>query len=254
VPLDWATTQNNLGNALWRLGERSDSRARLEQAVSAYRAALEVWTREAVPLGWAMAHDNLGNALASLGERSGDPDRLEEAVHAYRAALEVRTRKTVPLDWAATQNNLGAALTSLGERLDSPERLEEAVSAFREALDVFRQAGRAAREWRGGMMARHWRMSFATRPGSSDGRREREHGIPGSSQVGPGMTSEGGPGDPMDGGARLNYPVILSEDDNGTILVTAPDFPEATTFGEDRDEGAFARGGRDRDCDSGSDR
>jgi antitoxin HicB len=40
----------------------------------------------------------------------------------------------------------------------------------------------------------------------------------------------------MNGGARLNYPVILSEDDNGTVLVTAPDFPEATTFGEDRDE------------------
>ena len=33
----------------------------------------------------------------------------------------------------------------------------------------------------------------------------------------------------------LDYPVHL-EDDAGSILVTAPDFPELTTFGEDRDE------------------
>lgn len=33
----------------------------------------------------------------------------------------------------------------------------------------------------------------------------------------------------------LCYEVIL-ENDNGTMLVTAPDFPELTTFGEDLDE------------------
>jgi antitoxin HicB len=31
----------------------------------------------------------------------------------------------------------------------------------------------------------------------------------------------------------LRYPVKLSRDDNGTLLVTAPDFPEVATFGED---------------------
>ena len=33
----------------------------------------------------------------------------------------------------------------------------------------------------------------------------------------------------------LAYPVLLEEDD-GTFLTTSPDFPELTTFGEDRDE------------------
>jgi antitoxin HicB len=28
----------------------------------------------------------------------------------------------------------------------------------------------------------------------------------------------------------LRYPVKLSRDDNGTLLVTAPDFPEVATF------------------------
>ena len=38
----------------------------------------------------------------------------------------------------------------------------------------------------------------------------------------------------------LDYPVELSRDDNGTLLVSAPDFPELTTFGEDRED-ALAR-------------
>jgi hypothetical protein len=40
VPLDWATAQMNLGNALLTLGERESGTARLEEAVAAYRAAL----------------------------------------------------------------------------------------------------------------------------------------------------------------------------------------------------------------------
>jgi antitoxin HicB len=28
------------------------------------------------------------------------------------------------------------------------------------------------------------------------------------------------------------YPVVLTPDDNGTLLVTSPDFPELTSFGE----------------------
>ena len=54
APLDWAVTQNNLGNALRTLGERENGTARLEQAVSTYKAALEERTRERVPLDWAM--------------------------------------------------------------------------------------------------------------------------------------------------------------------------------------------------------
>jgi antitoxin HicB len=38
----------------------------------------------------------------------------------------------------------------------------------------------------------------------------------------------------------LRYAVTLSPDDNGTLLVTVPDLPEAATFGEDRED-ALAR-------------
>ena len=33
-----------------------------------------------------------------------------------------------------------------------------------------------------------------------------------------------------------SYPILLEADDNGTVLLTFPDVPEAVTFGEDRDE------------------
>ena len=136
VPLDWAMTQNNLGNALRALGERESGTARLEEAVAAYRAAQEEQTRERVPLDWAGTQMNLGNALFTLGERESGTARLEEAVAAYRAALQEQTRERVPLDWAATQMNLGNVLARLGERESGTARLEEAVAAYRAALEV----------------------------------------------------------------------------------------------------------------------
>ena len=113
-------TQINLGNALWRLGERENWTARLEEAVAAYRAALEEWTRERVPLGWAMTQSNLGNALGTLGAGERGTARLEEAVAAYRAALMERTRARVPLDWAYTQQGLATALGALAKRQKQP--------------------------------------------------------------------------------------------------------------------------------------
>ena len=73
VPLDWARTQMNLGNALSTLGERESGTARLEEAVAAYRAALEEWTRERVPLDWAMTQ--ITSASRSRRSASGRAGR-----------------------------------------------------------------------------------------------------------------------------------------------------------------------------------
>jgi tetratricopeptide (TPR) repeat protein len=140
--------QNNLGNALWALGERESGTVRLDEAVAAYRLALEERTRERGPLDWAMTQNNLGNALWTLGERETGTVRLEEAVAAYRLALEERTRERGPLDWAMTQNNLGNALSRLGERESGTTRLEEAVAAYRLALEE-RTRERGPLEWAG---------------------------------------------------------------------------------------------------------
>ena len=126
-----------LGTALATLGERESGTERLEQAVAAYNAALEVRTRERVPLDWATTQNNLGNVLLILGERESGTERLEQAVVAYNAALEEFTRKSEPLKWAATQNNLGSALLTLGKQESSTERLERAVEIYKAVLEEF---------------------------------------------------------------------------------------------------------------------
>ncbi|MGB8194312.1 MAG: tetratricopeptide repeat protein [Chitinophagaceae bacterium] len=56
-------TQNNLGNALRDQGIRigdQEGATLITQAVAAYRAALEIYTKEDLPQYWAMAQHNLG--------------------------------------------------------------------------------------------------------------------------------------------------------------------------------------------------
>ena len=91
------------------VGEREGGTAHLTEAVAAYSAALEEWTREREPLLWATTQNNLGNALSMLGERESGTARLEEAVTAYRAALEEWTRERVPLDCATDPIDLTAS-------------------------------------------------------------------------------------------------------------------------------------------------
>jgi tetratricopeptide (TPR) repeat protein len=88
VPVDWAMTQNNLGNALATLGERESGTQRLEEAVAAFRAALEEYTRERVPLDWARSTGNQGVAMMLLAERKKDLAMAKTALRQIEAAFE----------------------------------------------------------------------------------------------------------------------------------------------------------------------
>ncbi|MBW4636196.1 MAG: tetratricopeptide repeat protein, partial [Iphinoe sp. HA4291-MV1] len=89
-PVDWATTQNNLGLAYsYRvLGDKAEN---IEQAIAACTAALEVRTRTAFPEQWADTQIILGLAYVDrvLGDKA---ENIEQAISAYTAALEVYTR------------------------------------------------------------------------------------------------------------------------------------------------------------------
>lgn len=134
---------SNLGSALRNQGTRTDGpkgAALLEQAVSAYRSALEVRTREKHPEQWAMTQNNLASALRNQSSRAEGPESmalLEQAVSAYRAALEVRTIEKHPVQWAMTQNNFGVTLEVQATRMEDATRLAQAVMAFRAALEVY---------------------------------------------------------------------------------------------------------------------
>jgi hypothetical protein len=144
-PLASAFASDRLANALTDLGKLEGGqagKARLEEAVAAYRAVLEVRTRETMPSDCASTQNNLAIALKVLGQWEGGEAgkaRLEEAVAAYRAALEVYTCEAMPSDWAMTQNNMASALSDLGEWEGGEvgkALLEEAVAAYRAALEV----------------------------------------------------------------------------------------------------------------------
>lgn len=139
VPLDWAMTQNNLGNALWSLGKLEGDVARWEQAQAAYRAAQEEYPPAKYPLEWAMTQNNLGLVLESLGKREGSTETIAAAAAAYRAGLERLDRKSMPDDWALLENNLGNALFAIGERETGTARLAEAAEAYQAALGVYRR-------------------------------------------------------------------------------------------------------------------
>jgi tetratricopeptide (TPR) repeat protein len=114
----------------------------LDQAVQAYRGALEVCTKADLPQDWAMSQNNLGIALMHEGDRaSGDKAAglLDQAVRAYRSALEVYTKADMPQAWASTQNNLGIALMDEEDWASGDKAaalLDQAVQAYRSALEV----------------------------------------------------------------------------------------------------------------------
>ena len=133
-PDDRALLLLSYGHIQAVIGDQSGESASLEEAVAAFRAALQGGTRERVPLYWAAAQTSLGSALLSLSERETGTARLEEAITAHRAALQEITRERLPLDWAATQMRLGAVLLRWGFRESGTARLEEAVTTFRTAM------------------------------------------------------------------------------------------------------------------------
>ena len=114
TPEQRGAIDRSFGHAAAVLGEQSGEKDWLEQAVSAYRTALEVRTRERVPLDWAMTQNNLGNALRALGEREEGTERLAEAVDAYRAALDVFEASEAGYYIHGTRENLVAAEALLG--------------------------------------------------------------------------------------------------------------------------------------------
>ena len=133
VPLDWAMTQNNLGNALGALGERESGTARLEEAVAAYREALKERTRERVPLDWARTQNNLGMRCRPWGarERDGEARRGRRRLSRGAEGTDPRAR-AARLGQDPEQS--GHCAWTLGERESGTAKLEEAVAAYREAL------------------------------------------------------------------------------------------------------------------------
>ena len=104
-PSDWAATQHNLAVALDDLAALADGPKQmwlLAEAVSAFRSALAVYTREQQPDDWAATQNNLANALDNLANLAQGSEHLRlmtEAVTAYQLAQSVNSREDAPAQW-----------------------------------------------------------------------------------------------------------------------------------------------------------
>jgi hypothetical protein len=78
-----------MANVLKLLGEREDRAERLEEAVKAYHATLEVFSRDRAPRIWAMIQLNLEDVLLKFANQADGPSRMKEALAADEAALSV---------------------------------------------------------------------------------------------------------------------------------------------------------------------
>jgi tetratricopeptide (TPR) repeat protein len=125
----WAKTQIDLGNAYEDL-VTGDRDANLQKAISAYQAALTVFTETNSAKAWALIQNNLGTVYALLP--TGDRDaNLQKAIDAFQEALRVRTEKNSGPDWAETQTNLAAAYYYLptGDRAANLQKIIDVCNA-----------------------------------------------------------------------------------------------------------------------------
>ncbi|NQE36836.1 tetratricopeptide repeat protein [Microcoleus asticus] len=105
-----AEYQAVLAQQKYNLGNTLKNQGKLEEAITAYRKAIEI------DPNFAWAYNYLGLILQNQG-------KLEEAITAYRKAIEIDPNYT------NAYNNLGLILQNQG-------KLEEAITAYRKAIEI----------------------------------------------------------------------------------------------------------------------
>lgn len=139
VTREWAAAQNRLGQVLYRLhmADAATDTGLLTQAISAFHAAVQIYTRVDAPERWADVMNSYAQATQILGGQLHDPAVLQKAVTACRNALEIRRRDRTPFLWAGIQNTLGSALFLMGKITNNIDHLESALAAFNAAHDIY---------------------------------------------------------------------------------------------------------------------
>jgi tetratricopeptide (TPR) repeat protein len=133
---DWATSRNNLANALQVLAGRKQSTDGLAEAVAAYRDALTEFTRDSDPRQWAIIEHNTGVSLRALAEPDKNIAMLKDAAAALREALTERSEARDGLDWALSTEELGRVLYLIGVWDNDMPSLEQSIGLFESALKL----------------------------------------------------------------------------------------------------------------------
>ena len=135
-PMQYAMTQNNIGNAYGTLGEVENKVQNCKKSIVAFEEALKVTTFDRFPMDYAMTQNNIGTAYGTLGDVENQVENCRKAIAAFEEALKVTTFDRFPMRYAMTQNNIGVTYRKLGEVENKVENCRKAIAAFEEALKV----------------------------------------------------------------------------------------------------------------------
>jgi tetratricopeptide (TPR) repeat protein/general stress protein CsbA len=135
-PVQYASAQNNLGNALGTLARVKQKAENCRKAISAYHEALGVFNIGHFPIDYAAIQSNLGGVYGLLAEVEDSSENCKKAIIAYDEALKVYTLDRFPMSYAVTQNNLGNVLITLAKVEGRVENCRKAIDACDRALKV----------------------------------------------------------------------------------------------------------------------
>lgn len=137
APYHFALLQHSVGTACSALSaQRPDERDRLlEEAVTAFRESLTVFTRHEFPYQHALAKHNLGLAYAGLG----DPTNLRRALAAFEDAVGMLDPRLHADAWKQAFGSLTRVEEQLGAQFPGATRADHFAAILGEAEDGDRQ-------------------------------------------------------------------------------------------------------------------
>lgn len=151
-PMIWADSNSKLGDAYRSLAygrynqNKPEEGAQLyNDAIVAFKNALEVFNKEDNPAEWATAQRALGQVNANsdtynaIEGKALNAARLTEAANAFKAAMEVFSQDADPVSWAGLQFQLGDIYSTLHQRQGGTLWLEKSVLAHKNVLEVLKE-------------------------------------------------------------------------------------------------------------------
>jgi len=140
---EWGLAYKALGDVLLLRGQKVAEAGDCKNAVTAYDAALQVFTKETDAARWSDVMSQRGAAHMIWGALGAGTIELAQAVATYREVLAQRSQATEPLHWALASNNLGTAAFALAKRTRDGDLMREATVSFDGALAIYQKHGQS---------------------------------------------------------------------------------------------------------------
>lgn len=133
-PINYAKTQNDLGNFLASLAEIEDKADNCKLAIFAYKESLEIFSSELFRFNYSQVNFNLGLAHQTLAELEEKSVNSQFAIIAYKNAIKGRDLTNYPFEFAISLVNQGSAYQTLAESVEKGLYSTFAIDSYNGAL------------------------------------------------------------------------------------------------------------------------